>query len=117
MRVYLDQAQEQMLVAKCRVRAIIWNWTCDVFDRNRARAASEDAHGLAIKCTRTQGTPRNLLASVHHGRHLTTARRSQWDASGPSGTIAGIVRQRRSSGCPKMGLAIMLERIAEPAGR
>ena len=52
-RIYPFEDQETMLVAKCRARAIIWNWTCDVFDRTRAKALDEHPRGLAIKCTQS----------------------------------------------------------------
>ena len=51
-RVYPNAEQVPALVARGRVRAIVWNWCCDVFERARAQANNEDAHGLAIKCTR-----------------------------------------------------------------
>ena len=52
-RIYPFEDQETVLIAKCRARAIIWNWTCDVFDRTRAKALGEDPRGLAIKCTQS----------------------------------------------------------------
>ena len=44
-RVYPFEDQETVLIAKCRARAIIWNWTCDVFDRTRAKALPEANDG------------------------------------------------------------------------
>ena len=58
-RVYPNEEQARSLEAKCRARAIVWNWTCDVFDRSRVRAMGEDAHGLAIKCTRAEANEFN----------------------------------------------------------
>ena len=52
-RIYPFEDQETALIAKCRARAIIWNWTCDVFDRTRAKALDEHPRGLAIKCTQS----------------------------------------------------------------
>ena len=52
MRIYPDAEQVEALVARGRVRAILWNWCCDVFERTRAQAKGNDAHGLAIQCTR-----------------------------------------------------------------
>ena len=51
-RANRNKAQERALVARGRARAVVWNWTCDIFERARARAKGEDPHGLAIQCTR-----------------------------------------------------------------
>ena len=54
-RAYPNSEKEQALIARCRVRAIIWNWCCDVFDRARARSKGEDeTYGLSIQCTRKE---------------------------------------------------------------